>query len=264
MQSLNGKIAWVTGAGSGIGRAAAMALAREGAGVVLSGRRKAQLEETAELIDAAGVRATVEVLDVTDSAAAQRVAARIGERLGRLDILVNNAGRNILERSWSALDAARVDEILGPNLHGAFYCVLAALPLMRAQKDGLIINVASLAGKHVSLLSGAGYTAAKHAVVAMNASINMEECVNGIRACAICPGEVATPILDRRPVPVTQEDRAKMLQPEDLGETVLFVAKLPKHVCVSEIIIAPTWNRSFIAAMQQPHIRRGESHPSQA
>ena len=154
------------------------------------------------------------------------------------------------------LDPARIDNILGANLHGAFYCVVAALPIMRVRRDGLIINVASLAGKHVSVLSGPGYTAAKHAVVAMNASINMEECINGIRACAICPGEVATPILDQRPVPVSAEDCARMLQAEDLGQTILFVARMPKHACVSEIVIAPTWNRSYIAALRQPHVGR--------
>jgi NADP-dependent 3-hydroxy acid dehydrogenase YdfG len=256
MQSIKGQVAWVTGAGTGIGRASALALAKAGADVVLSGRRRAALEESAGLVAAAAGKATIEALDVTDSAAAEAVASRIKERFGRIDILVNNAGMNVLQRSWAALTPARVDEVLGANLHGAFYCVLAALPIMRAQKDGLIINVASWAGKHVSQLSGATYTAAKHAVVAMNASLNMEECVNGIRACAICPGEVATPILDQRPVPVSAEDRAKMLQAEDLGETVLFLAQMPKHVCVSEILMAPTWNRSFIAAMSQPHVGR--------
>jgi NAD(P)-dependent dehydrogenase (short-subunit alcohol dehydrogenase family) len=209
MQSIEGKVAWVTGAGSGIGRAASLALAKAGVRLALSGRRKAQLEETAKLIAAAGGHAEIEALDVTDSAAVTLTAERIVRQLGRLDILVNNAGLNIVERAWSALNPARIDEILGANLHGAFYCVVAALPIMRAQKDGLIINVASLAGKRVSPLSGAGYTAAKHAVVAMNASINMEEYANGIRACAICPGEVATPILDQRPVPVSEEDRAR-------------------------------------------------------
>ena len=256
MQSIEGKVAWVTGAGSGIGRAASLALAKAGVRLALSGRRKAQLEETAKLIAAAGGHAEIEALDVTDSAAVTLTAARIVRQLGRLDILVNNAGLNIVERAWSALNPARIDEILGANLHGAFYCVVAALPIMRAQKDGLIINVASLAGKRVSPLSGAGYTAAKHAVVAMNASINMEEYANGIRACAICPGEVATPILDQRPVPVSEEDRARMLQAEDLGETVLFVARLPPHVCVSEILIAPTWNRGYVASWQQPPMRR--------
>ncbi|SEE04438.1 NADP-dependent 3-hydroxy acid dehydrogenase YdfG [Rhizobiales bacterium GAS191] len=256
MQSIKGKVAWVTGAGTGIGRATALTLAKAGVNVVLSGRSKATLDESAGLIAAEGGTAVIEVLDVTDSAAAMGVALHLKERFGRIDILVNNAGMNIQQRTWSALTPIGVNEVLAANLNGAFYCVLAVLPMMRAQKDGLIINIASWAGKHVSQLSGAAYTAAKHAVVAMNASLNMEECVNGIRACAICPGEVATPILDQRPVPVSAEDRARMLQAEDLGETVLFVAQMPKHVCVSEILIAPTWNRSFIAAMSQAHVRQ--------
>jgi NADP-dependent 3-hydroxy acid dehydrogenase YdfG len=249
MQSIEGQVAWITGAGSGIGRAAALALAKNGVTVVLSGRREAKLEETASLVREAEGKAVVKALDVVDAERVNAIVRQIEAELGRLDILVNNAGTNILERTWSALNAERVNEILDTNLNGAFNCVMAALPIMRAQRDGLIINVASIAGKHVSLLSGAGYTAAKHAVVAMNASINMEEFVNGIRACAICPGEVATEILDRRPVPVTAEDRAKMLQAADLGETILFVARMPKHACVSEILISPTWNRSYVAAL---------------
>ncbi|MBV9113184.1 MAG: SDR family oxidoreductase [Hyphomicrobiales bacterium] len=261
MSSITGKTAWVTGAGSGIGRATAVALAKEGADVVLSGRRKAQLDETARVVEKQGGRATIEVLDIVDAAAVEAAARRIHDRFGRLDVLINNAGTNILERAWSSLNPARVDEILGVNLNGAFYCVLASLPFMRAQKDGLIINIASMAGKRVSPMSGPGYTAAKHAVVAMSDSINMEEFANGIRSCAICPGEVATPILDRRPVPVSDEDRAKMLQPEDLAETVIFVASLPRHVCISEILLAPTWNRGYAAALQGPISTRVRRNP---
>lgn len=256
MQSLKDKIAWITGAGSGIGQAAAVALAKAGAQVVLSGRRQAPLDDTAKQIAAAGGKAVVDALDVTDAKAVQAVVDRIKQRFGRLDILINNAGLNILERRWSALDPAAVDHVLGANLNGAFYCVLTALPMMRAQQDGLIVNVASWSGRHVSLVSGPGYDAAKHGMVAMSHSINTEECVNGIRACALCPGEVATPILDKRPVPVSAEDRARMVQSEDVGETILFVARMPKHVCLNEIWISPTWNRGYVAAQQQPHAMR--------
>jgi NADP-dependent 3-hydroxy acid dehydrogenase YdfG len=117
------------------------------------------------------------------------------------------------------------------------------LPLMRARRGGLIIHVSSWAGRFVSALTGAGYSATKHAVVAMSHSINQEEFANGIRSCCICPGEVATPILDKRPVPVSAEDRARMLQSDDLAETILFVARMPASVCVNEILISPTWNR---------------------
>ena len=156
----------------------------------------------------------------------------------------------MLERTWRELKPSSIDELIHGNLSSAFYCVAAALPMMRAQKDGIIIHTASMAGRFVSPLSGAGYTAAKHGVVAMSHSINMEECINGIRSCAICPGEVATPILDKRPVPVSAEERARMVQPEDCGDLIRYIAALPKHVCINEVLITPTWNRGYVAALQ--------------
>ena len=126
------------------------------------------------------------------------------------------------------------------------YCMRAALPAMRAQKDGVIINVASWAGRHVSKMTGPAYTATKHAVLALTHSFNMDEFRNGLRATCLSPGEVATPILKLRPVPPSAEDMAKMLQPEDLGRTIAFVASMPARACVNEILIAPTWNRGFV------------------
>jgi NADP-dependent 3-hydroxy acid dehydrogenase YdfG len=244
MGQLEGKIAWITGAGSGIGAAAAQALANAGAKLVLSGRRRESLEAVAAEIPGASIEAG----DLADPATAPRIAAAIAARFGRLDILVNNAGLNVLRRAWAELSAAGADEVFGANLHAAFYCVIAALPMMRAQKDGLLIHTASFAGRFVSLLSGPAYSAAKHAVVAMSHSLNMEECVNGIRSTVICPGEVATPILDRRPVPVSAEDRARMLRPEDCADLIRYVACLPASVCLNEVLITPTWNRGYVAA----------------
>jgi NADP-dependent 3-hydroxy acid dehydrogenase YdfG len=116
---------------------------------------------------------------------------------------------------------------------------------MREQKGGLIINVSSWAGVHPSKLTGPAYNAAKHGMVAMNESLNIEEGGNGIRACALCPGEVSTPILDSRPQPPSEEERSRMLQQEDLGDTVLFLASLPPRVCVNTLVISPTWNRTY-------------------
>jgi NADP-dependent 3-hydroxy acid dehydrogenase YdfG len=250
MPSLKGKIAWVTGAGSGIGAAAAVALAEAGATVVLTGRRREPLDAVAAQIKNAGGTAYVQPGDLMTASTAEKVAAYIKEKLGRLDILVNNAGLNVLERTWRELKPSSVDQLIHGNLSSAFYCVTAALPMMRAQKDGILIHTASMAGRYVSPLSGAGYTAAKHGVVAMSHSINMEECINGIRSCAVCPGEVATPILDKRPVPVSAEDRARMVQPEDCGDLILYIASLPKHVCINEVMITPTWNRGYVAGLQ--------------
>jgi NADP-dependent 3-hydroxy acid dehydrogenase YdfG len=144
------------------------------------------------------------------------------------------------------------DKLVEINLNGVMYCMRAVLPAMRAQKDGSIINVASWAGRHVSKMPGPAYTTTKHAVLALTHSFNMDECVNGLRACCLSPGEVATPILKLRPVVPSEAEQARMLQSEDLGRTIAFVASMPPRVCVNEILISPTWNRGFV---QTPHNR---------
>jgi NADP-dependent 3-hydroxy acid dehydrogenase YdfG len=255
MRDIKGAVAWVTGAGSGIGEAAAKALAQAGAVVVLTGRRTEPLQTVAAAIAKAGGTAHVEAGDLAKASAVTGIAERIKSKLGRLDILVANAGLNIGERSWRELKPEGVDALIDANLKSAFYCATAALPIMRAQKDGVIINVASMAGRVVGVMSGPGYVAAKHGMVAMSHSINMEECLNGIRSTVICPGEVATPILDKRPVPVSKDDRDRMLQPEDVGAMVLYVARSPRHVCINEVQMTPAHNRGYIAAMMQPHVK---------
>lgn len=251
MGKLQGKIAWVTGAGSGIGAAAAIALAQEGAVVVLSGRRADALAATAASIAAEGGTVHLQPADVTDAKAVAGVAAWIGANLGRLDILVANAGANIAERHWSNLTPEGADSVIAANLNSAFYCVSAVLPMMRAQQDGMIIVTASMAGRTVSNLSGAAYTAAKHGVVAMCHTVNMQECVNNIRCTAVLPGEVATEILDKRPIPVSAEDRAKMAQSEDLGDLIRYIACLPARVVINEVWMCPTHNRGYLAALQR-------------
>jgi len=246
MNQLNHKIAWITGAGTGIGLAGAVALAQAGALVVMSGRREPVLAAEADKIRAAGGRAEVEVLDVADADAVAAVAARILARHGRIDILVNSAGLNTPNRFWKNQTVEGWRTVIGANLDGIFYTVNAVLPAMRAQRDGLVINISSWAGVHHPKLTGAAYNGSKHAVTALTETINMEECSNGIRACAICPAEVATPIMDRRPVPPSALDRSRMLQPEDLGATIRFVAELPAHACINQLIISPTWNRMYI------------------
>jgi NAD(P)-dependent dehydrogenase (short-subunit alcohol dehydrogenase family) len=251
---LQGKVAWITGAGTGIGLAGARALAKGGALVVMSGRRAEVLEREAGQIRETGGMAEVEPLDVSDHEQVARVAAAILRRHGRVDILVNSAGLNVTDRYWRNQTLEGWDEVIGANLDGSFYTTLAVLPAMRAQRDGLVINISSWAGVYHAQLTGAAYNASKHAVIAMTETINMEECANGIRACAICPAEVATPILDRRPVPPSPEDRARMLQPEVLGDTIRFVAELPAQACMNQIIISPTWNRIYVGGLEKPKI----------
>ncbi len=248
MQDIKGKIAWVTGAGTGIGRAGALSLAGAGAVVVLSGRRMQQLEDVKGKIEAAGGKAEIAQLDIADRAAVDAVAGGIVDRHGRIDIVVNSAGLNRPKRRWRDLAADDWNTIIEVNLNGAFNVSHAAVGIMRKQRDGLIINVSSMASQRVGGVSGVAYTASKTALNAMNESINFENCHLGIRACALCPGEVATEILDLRPEPPSAEDRAKMVQEDDMGETILFIARMPPHVCLNEIHITPTWNRGYLGA----------------
>ncbi len=249
MTALSGRTAWITGAGSGIGRAIAIAYAAAGCRLALTGRRTAPLEETAAL---AGRADTLVVpADLTDAAAVEAAAAHIAAQLGRIDILVNNAGKNILRRHWHQLTPQAVQEMIDTNLTAPFMTSLAVIPGMKAQGGGLIIQIASMAGKHVSTLSGVSYTAAKTGYVALSQTINVEHGIHGIRSTAICPGEVATPILDLRPEPPTAEERAKMLQPEDIAAAALFVATQPPRVCINEMLVTPSWNRSLLAAAEK-------------
>ena len=244
MRELTGKVAWITGAGCGIGEAGAIELARAGMQVVLSGRRTDVANDVAGRIGAAAI---VEPLDVADKDAVQTVAHRILDRFGRIDVLVNSAGLNVKQRNWHHITLEDWDKVIRVDLDGAFYCSKAVLPKMIEQRDGLIINISSWAGRFVSIVTGPAYTAAKHAMNAMTESLNMEAGVHGVRACALCPGEVATPILDNRPIPVSVEDKANMVQSEDCGEIIRFLAALPPHVCINELTVSPTWNRGYVS-----------------
>ena len=245
----SGQVAWVTGAGTGIGEAGALALARAGMRVVLTGRRREPLEAVAKRIAAAGGTARVEPADVADAAAVRRAADAIAAAFGRLDVLVNNAGLNLPERSWKKLAPEAIEKLIGANLTGAFLVVQAALPLMR-ERGGVMIHTASWAGRFIGPVSGPVYMAAKHGVVAMSHSINLEEGRNGIRSSVLCPGEVATPILANRSPPETPEAMARMLQPADMGELIAFIARQPPHVCINEVVISPTHNRGYAKMME--------------
>jgi NADP-dependent 3-hydroxy acid dehydrogenase YdfG len=241
----SGKVAWITGGGSGIGLAGGLELARAGIHVVISGRSHETLAAAEKAIKAVGSCEAI-TLDVGN----KQAVARAAERIGRVDILVNSAGINDPKRNFFNVSTDAWDRIVGINLSGMFYCVHAVLPGMRSRKDGLIINVSSWAGRYPSTLTGPAYNATKHAVIALTESINMEEGLHGIRATSVLPGEVATPILEKRPVPPTPEVRAKMLQAEDLGRTIAFIAALPARACINEVIISPTHNRFYFGGLE--------------
>src|ERR1700691_906355 len=223
MKTCGKRVSWVTGGGSGIGEAGAVALAADGWTVVVSGRRKDALEDVVAGITKNGGKAEAIVLDVSKSDDVTRAADQIVAKHGRIDLLVNSAGINVPKRSWAEMELEGWDRLVEINLNGVLYCMRAVLPAMRAQKDASIITVASWAGRHVSKMTGPAYTATKHAVLALTHSFNMDECINGLRACCLSPGEVATPIMKQRPVPPSEEVMSKMLQPGDIGRTILFV-----------------------------------------
>jgi NADP-dependent 3-hydroxy acid dehydrogenase YdfG len=249
--SLKGKVAWITGGGSGIGLAGAIELVKAGAHVVISGRTQATNDSALKELKALGSAEAI-LLDVADKKAVKAAADSILKQYGRIDILVTSAGTNATKRNFDVVTAEAWDDVVAINLSGLFYCVHAVLPAMRKQKDGLIINVSSWAGRFASKLTGPAYNATKRAVIALTESINMEECTNGIRATSILPGEVATPILRKRPVPPSKEEQDRMTQSEDLGAAILFVAAMPARTCVNELIIAPTWNRFYVGGLETP------------
>jgi NADP-dependent 3-hydroxy acid dehydrogenase YdfG len=247
----DGKVVWVTGAGTGIGRASAILLATRGHSLVLSGRRSGPLEETTAFARAA--RADADILcapaDLARRDEAESAVAATLSRHGRLDAVVGAAGVNVTKRMWSELSAEDMDHVLDGNLRSQMYTVAAALPAMRARRDGVFAIVSSIAGRVVGALSGPMYTTAKHGLTALSHAINVEECVNGIRACAIHPGEVDTPMLAQRPRKLSEAELATVLQPGDVAEVVRFVVETPAHVCINEIWVTPTHNRGYIAQL---------------
>lgn len=247
--TLKDKVAWITGGGSGIGLAGAIELAKAGCRVVISGRDAAKLDAAVQQAEGLGAPPGAigcAPLDVADSEAVRRVAQDVQSRLGRVDILVNSAGINFPKRYWNQTDSATFNEVVAVNLNGAMACTLAVLPGMRARREGTVINVASFAGWHYGYLTGPAYTASKAALMALTHAFNIEEGVNGLRATSLCPGEVATPILQKRPVVPSKEEMARMLQEEDLGRTLRFIAEMPAHVCINELVISPVWNRIYL------------------
>lgn len=241
MGNLTGKRAWITGGGSGIGAGSAVALAQAGAEVFVSGRRTAPLQDVVDEIVAGGGKAKVVALDIADAHAVAAAAADIGP----VDILLANAGMNVANRKLSDLTADGWNQVINVNLNGVFYPVKEVLPGMRSKGGGQIILISSWAGRYASRLTGAAYGATKRAVIALNETINDEEGGNGIRSTVIMPGEVATDILKSRPVPPSQADQDRMLQVADLANTVRFVAEMPPHACINEILVSPTWNRFY-------------------
>ncbi|GAB4120761.1 MAG: SDR family NAD(P)-dependent oxidoreductase [Roseiflexaceae bacterium] len=237
--TLTNRVVVVTGGGSGIGAAIAKAFAAAGAQVMLVGRREAALREVAASV-MQGPLVRWHAADVSKRDQVAQAVERTIAACGQIDILINNAGINVAQRKLAVLDPADWDALMAVNATGAFNMIHAVLPGMRERKDGVIINIASIAGVRPSALAGAAYNASKHALAALSTSVALEEAENGIRASLIAPGEVNTPLLDRRPVVPSPEARARILQPEDVAAAALFVASLHPRASVPQLILNPT------------------------
>jgi NAD(P)-dependent dehydrogenase (short-subunit alcohol dehydrogenase family) len=236
---LEGRTVLLTGGGSGIGAAAALRLLTEGCRVAIAGRTEEKLLAVWEKAGRSG-RLIYRCCDVADPDDVKELVAWATAQLGHIDILVNNAGMNIKKRAVRDLTIENWQKLLRANLDGAFYCIHFVLPQMLERRDGLIISISSTAGKRANPLGGAAYAASKFGMHALSHCLGAEERESGIRCTVIYPGEVDTPILESRPQPVTPEQRARILQPEDVAEAIVFVASLPPRASVPELVIKPT------------------------
>ena len=250
MQQLDGQVALVTGAGTGIGRASAIALAQEGAALALVGRRQSLLDETAVAIRDAGGSALILSADITDPEAARAVVAQTESEFGRLDVLVNNAGGGSKSRSVRTIETEDFEGVQRLNVTAPLVLTQAALPGMLARGTGTIITISSFAAVTASPMAGVAYGAAKAAVASVMKSINNELRSRGLRACTIFPGEVDTPILERRALVPDAEARATMMQSEDLAEVVRLCACMPGRTLVEEVYVRPTQLRDLSADTQ--------------
>ena len=232
--------ALITGAGSGIGRGIALALDAIGVRLALIGRDRSKLEQTRAELSAGRDSALIAPCDITDRAAVKGMVETVLAELGSIDVLVCNAGTNVRHRGLEVLDPADWDKMIATNLTGAFNLVHFVLPSMRARESGLVVQICSVSGKRASVLGGIGYSASKFGQAALGLCLGREEGPRGIRSTVIYPGEVNTPILDARPVPVGAERREAILQPADVAAAVRFLVELHPRASIPELIIKPT------------------------
>jgi NADP-dependent 3-hydroxy acid dehydrogenase YdfG len=222
-----------------MGRSIAVSLAEMGLRVALMGRDVAKLEATRELLGAGAKNAVVLPCDVANRDEARASTEAALKAMGSADVLVCNAGVNTAKRALDVLDPSEWDRLIATNLTGAYNLVHFVLPSMRARKRGLIVQICSISGIRASVLGGTAYSASKFGQAALGICIGREERAHGIRSSVIYPGEVDTPILDARPVPVSKERRAVILQPDDVAAAVRFLAELPPRATVPEMVIQP-------------------------
>jgi NAD(P)-dependent dehydrogenase (short-subunit alcohol dehydrogenase family) len=233
-------VIWVTGGGSGIGRAIALAAAAEGWDVAISGRTAQRLTGVASEAAGLGARSLAVPLDVADHESVAAAERAIQDRFGRLDAVVHAAGANTPRRRWADQSMSEFDDILGVNLRGAAAVIDAALPALRGT-GGQVVLIASQSAWTFNRGAGVAYSASKAGLSALCRTLNDQENQHGIKACCLHPGDVSTDFLLHRPVVPDEEARARMLSPDDVARAVLFVLGSPKHVRVDELVMTPIY-----------------------
>ena len=236
MTVTSGQKVLITGASRGIGKASAIAFAKAGYGVALVSRNQAELDQLAEEIRNSGGEAFPFAIDLTETAAVAEKLQQLVKQFGPFDILINNAG---MAYTGSLLEMNLEDwqRVMTLNLTAAFQCIQAVLPGMRAQKQGTIVNVISVAGKQAFPDWGA-YCASKFGLMGLTKSLAQEERAHGLRVVAFCPGAVNTPLWDTDTVDA-DFDRTSMLSPEDVAQTLVQTVSLPNHAVIDEISLMP-------------------------
>ena len=234
--NLRHKTALVTGASRGIGRAIALALAKEGCKVMLAARSKSDLEKVAQEIQNSGGNASAVVVDMRDEKSIREMIGATVKQFGGIDILVNNAGLGYFTPA-AEMTTAQWDEMFEVNLRGVFIATREALPHLRKQKESFVVNIASLAGKN-TFVNGSGYTATKWGLRAYSQCLMLEERKNGVRVLVVCPGSVDTSF--GHPGGDAPKAAREIIKPEDVAETIVMALKMPQRTMVSEIDIRPT------------------------
>ena len=238
--TLGNQVVLEVGASSGIGRETAVLFARAGAKVMASARRQTLLLELQDTLAKEKIPIEIHAADATKPAEMETLAQHACERFGKVDILVYTSGANTPDRALTRLTADIWDAMMSVNLNGAYYITRAVLPAMRERGAGQLIYVSSISG-HTPDVSGAAYQASKRGLIGLAHAVRVEEKEHGIRTCVVCPGLVDTEILKFRPVKPPAEMLAKALQPDDVAEAVLSVAKMPPRAAVTELTIVPTY-----------------------
>lgn len=238
-------IAWITGGATGIGLACAKKLGSLGYTLVISGRRKNELENAVATLESEGFNASYIQLDVRNSNSVKQACDKIIDDHGSIDVLICSAGLNLPNKFWKSINTEAISNILDTNLTGTAFCIMNTLNYMRSNGSGTIIVISSWSGRHYTSFTGGMYNASKQALGPLVESINDQEGVNGIRASVVCPGEVVTPILKLRTIRPPEEDVERMLKPEDVASAVAYIVQAPSNVCINEVVLSSTYNRAY-------------------